>query len=242
MRVSRGHNRVAKGDTIGYLNQQRKHYAGKPGTKHYLDPKKIFIGNIPYDATVEDLSVFFREHLGHLDNVVKMKIIIDYKTGKSKGYGFIMFSSGIYATSALLLVKGKKLNGRVVRLDQGRKKDDLEGRELFVKKRSRNKSVLDDESTVIDDALDEVEGIATQSVEDENVYTLNDFDEEDDTLFGEQDDDDDEGDIDGVFEEIYKPSKWEQLDDEITKNMNREQRREAQNKMPRKKLPHKGFE
>jgi len=219
-----------------------------------MDPGKLFIGNLPYDATVDDLTEFFEEHLTSLHDVASIKIITDWKTGESKGFGFIQFFEPMSATSAMTIVKNKKLKGRVVRLDQGRKKDDLENRKLFVKKRSREKTEMDTEEKVIDDVLDEVEGKVLvekeagnddEETDEEAVYGLDDFDDEDDALFDEDDDDEDDefdedDDIDGIFEQIY-PNKWEELTEEEAKNMNREQRREAAKRKGRKKLPFKGF-
>ena len=141
-------------------------------------------------------------------------------------------------------IKNKKLKGRVIRLDQGRKKDDLDNRVLFVKKRERSSGSEDIEAVVINQALDDVE---ESSIVKDVQYTLDDFDDdEDELLFGDigddNDDEDDEDDeFDGWFEEVYGGSKWEELDEEESKNMNREQRREAQRLKPRRKLPKKGF-
>jgi len=250
MKVSKGKSKINKSNTLESVNRTRKNLAGKPGTKLYMDPCKLFIGNLPYDATVDDVTDFVREHLATLHDVRSIKIVTDWKTGKSKGYGFIQFMDPMFATTAMSIVKGKKLKGRVIRMDQGRKKDDLEKRELFVKKRSRDKGRLDEEGRVIDGVLDQVEGIGREtSVEaaadgkvEEAVYTLDDFDDEDDALFDDDDEIDDDDEFDGIFEQIYGPNKWEDLDEEETKNMNRAQKREAAKRRKRKKLPHKGFE
>lgn len=127
----------------------------------------------------------------------------------------------------------------------------MENRLLFVKKRERRDGHIEDEddddrdeeSKVIDKALDDVE--SQNSSNDKDIeYNLDDFeDDEDDLLFADDDDtydDDDEG-VDGWYEDFYGGSKWEELDEEEAQNMNREQRREAQRAKPKKKLPKKGF-
>jgi len=251
MKVSKGSSKGSKQSSLETINRTRKHLAGKPGTKHYMDPNKVFIGNLPYDATVDDVSDFLLENLTTLHTILSIKIVTDWKTGKSKGYGFVQFMDPMAATSAMSIVKGRKLKGRVVRLDQGRKKDDLEKRVLFVKKRAENKSGLDAEGVVIDGVLDRVEGIERGTKDkdgveenEEAVYTLDDFEDSDDALFDDEgdDDDDDDDEFDGIFEQIYGTNKYEDLDEEETKNMNRAQKREAARRKPRKKLPHKGFE
>ncbi len=239
MKVSKGKSKHGKNNSIHNANQYRKRIAGKPGTKHFMDPNKVFIGNLSFKVTKQDVEEFLRGILGNLHNVESVKIITDWKTGISKGYGFVQFMDPIYATSAIELIKGKKLMGRVVRFDQGKKKDDDKNRVLFVKKRERKEEVVDvdTEDSVIDGALEEVDAL------DDEEFTLNDFDNNDDyLLFGEDEDDDDEDDeVDGWYEEVYGKSKWEELSPDETENMNREQRREAQRMKPRRKLPAKGF-
>jgi len=245
MKVSKGKSKHSKGNSLHSQNQYRKRIAGKPGTKLFLDPNKAFIGNLSYDTTVDDVKVFLKQHLGSLSTVESVKIIQDWKTNKSKGYGFVQFVEPMFATSAMESIKNKKLKGRVLRLDQGRKKDDLNNRVLFVKKRERiaDKPNVDEEDRVIDGALDEVDKMRNDD-EDDDVYSVEDFeDDADDLMFGDDGDDDDDDDdgIDGWYEEMYGSSKWEELDEEEAKNKNREQRREAQRLKPRKKLPRKGF-
>ncbi len=241
MKVSKGKSKHSKSNSLHTINQHRKRIAGKPGSKHFLDPNKVFIGNLSYDTNVDEVKEFLNKHLGGLHTVESVKIVVDWKTNKSKGFGFIQFIEPIFATSAMESIRNKKLKGRVIRLDQGRKKDDLENRVLFVKKRERkndeeeNVYVDADEDSVINEALDEAES------EEDMEYSLDDFDDdEDELLFGGDVDDDDE-EFDGWFEEVYGGSKWEELDEEEAMNMNREQRRKAQRMMPKKKLPKKGF-
>ena len=47
--------------------------------------KKMYVGNIPYNATEEDLRELFSEY-GEIES---LKIIQDQFTGQSKGFGFI---------------------------------------------------------------------------------------------------------------------------------------------------------
>jgi len=245
MKVSKGKSKHSKGNTIQTNNRIRKRLAGRPGNKHFLDPNKLFIGNLAYDADEDDVKSFLQTNLGTLHYVDSVKIIRDWKTGISKGYGFVNFVEPMYATSAMEIVKNRKLKGRVVRLDQGKRKDSEDDRKLFVKKRMTGIYDGDEESMVIDNALDDAEkGIDFKDPQDEEFeVTLDDFDDDDDAMLfsDDEDDDDDEDEYDGIFEEIYGMSKREELDEEEAKDMNRSQRREAAKRKPRKKLPRKGF-
>ena len=113
------------GSTIAMNNYKRVKEAGKKGSKKFRDPCKLFIGNLSYNTTESDLETFFiTQNCIPKEHVQSIKIIREWKTQSSKGYGFILFTNPIYASSALEFVKGLRLNGRVIRLDQGQKKPD----------------------------------------------------------------------------------------------------------------------
>jgi len=223
---------------LAVKNAERQKTAGRKGTKKFVDPTKLFLGNLPFDATEEDIWAFFKEHLGHTTNVRSIKIIRDWKTGKSKGYGFCLMANVMFATSAMEFCKGKKIKGRIVRIDQGKKK--LDESQLYLKKKTKKAQSAEDRA--IEAGLEEA---AVDDHEEYDPVALAEMlkDESDDVmLFADDDDDEDEDDFefDGVFEEEY-PDKYEPLTEEEEK-MNREQRRDAAARKKRRKLPHKGFE
>lgn len=199
MKVSGGNkrNRDSKSSHLIELNNQRLQTAGRPGTKKFQDPNKVFCGNLPYDATEDDIFLLFSNHwnvplesVG--DRIESIKIIRDWKTGKSKGYGFVQFYEPMVATSAMESVnKGKgqgwRIKGRKIRLDQGvRVKTDEEdyGKK---KKKKVEKVELDEEGMVIHSVLADVEGGSGDAAISSSA------DKEDD-----QDDDDEE---DGMMSE-----------------------------------------
>ena len=98
-----------------------------------------------------------------------------------------------------------------------------------------------------DDEDGEDDGYFFEEYYNENGYSDVDFgdDIEKDIIDGDDDGDDKEELVyDGVFEEMYNPNEYESLSDEeeaeIAK-MNREQRRAAEKKRKKRKLPFKGF-
>lgn len=66
--------------------------------------KKLFVGNLPWKATEEELKQLF-ESCGE---VVSVKIVVDQYTGKSKGFGFVEMESAEGAQNAI-----RELNGKV---------------------------------------------------------------------------------------------------------------------------------
>ena len=224
------------------------------------------------------------------ERIESIKIIRDWKTGQSKGYGFLMFYEPMVATSAMESARNLKIKGRVVRLDQGKKKETEEDDERAMKKlrlkkkkeqeeeeekrRMMTRADLDEEENVIYSALEEVEGDDEDEDEEEGFEMSEDdmitFMEkgglrkmlplteetagflgieglyEDDDDFFDEVGDEDEGELvyDGVFEDLYNPKEFEGLDEneiEAREKMNREQRREADKKRKKRKLPFKGF-
>lgn len=178
MKVSSGSAKRSrsKSSRLIELNNERLRTAGRPGTKKFMDPNKVFLGNLPYDATEDDVIALFSSHwnvpldsVG--DRIESVKIIREWKTGKSKGYGFVQFYEPMVATSAMESInkgqgKGWRIKGRRIRLDQGQRKDgDVDMREKKKQKQKQQRkeklereAVLDEEGMVIHSALEEAAG------------------------------------------------------------------------------------
>jgi len=222
---------------LGSMYNQRIKTAGRKGTKRFVDPCKVFIGNLPFDIDEKQLGNFILDTMGQSRMVLhSFKVIYDWKTGKSKGYGFVEFTDPIYASVCMDVCNGKKFNGRPIKVDQGKKKDVED--QVFIKK---NKKPETEEEKSISSALDEAENdddYDTEELETDKdgvaLFGDNDDMELDAILFGLAADSDDEDD--GIF--LERPSKFEE---DIDPDLNREQRREASRKLKRKKLPTKGF-
>ncbi|XP_017645652.1 cleavage stimulating factor 64-like isoform X3 [Gossypium arboreum] len=73
----------------------------------------VFVGNIPYDATEEQLIEICRE----VGPVVSFRLVIDRETGKPKGYGFFEYKDEETALSARRNLQGYEINGRQLRVD-----------------------------------------------------------------------------------------------------------------------------
>eukprot|EP00249_Psilotum_nudum_P015458 c25337_g1_i1 orf=264-2270(-) len=73
----------------------------------------VFVGNIPYDATEEQLIQICEE----VGPVVSFRLVLDRETGKPKGYGFCEFRDEETALSARRNLQGYEINGRQLRVD-----------------------------------------------------------------------------------------------------------------------------
>ena len=74
----------------------------------------LYVGNISYSMKEEEL----RKAFGQFGEVVSVKIIIDKRTGKSKGYGFVEMGSDEAADEALKGINGKELAGRSIKVNK----------------------------------------------------------------------------------------------------------------------------
>ena len=188
MRVSRrGSKLVGQDNTITSTSEQLKTTAGRPGSKNFVDPCKVFIGNIPYTATDGELwdwlsKVIDRGRLvgkgtdaGAGENGSGV-VVRDWRTGESKGYGFLTFTDPVYAASACELLKGKKFMKRILRFSQGRRKKA----EPIVQIRMTRKEELAD--------MDDEDLIAYKAAEEVNAMGVD----------GDGDDSDGDGDSDFV--------------------------------------------
>nr|BAJ94519.1 predicted protein [Hordeum vulgare subsp. vulgare] len=73
----------------------------------------VFVGNIPYDATEEQLVQICEE----VGPVVSFRLVVDKETGKPKGYGFCEYKDEETALSARRNLQGYEVNGRQLRVD-----------------------------------------------------------------------------------------------------------------------------
>ena len=84
----------------------------------------IYVGNLPREATEEDLRQAF-EAFGQVTSV---KIITDKYTGESRGFGFVEMSNSSEAQSAISGLDGKDLKGSTLRVNEARpRRDDRRG-------------------------------------------------------------------------------------------------------------------
>ena len=72
--------------------------------------KKLFVGNLPFSATEDEL----RQMFGQFGEIVDLKLIIDRMTGRSKGFAFVEFADEATAQAAIEGMNGKDNNGRAM--------------------------------------------------------------------------------------------------------------------------------
>lgn len=78
--------------------------------------KKLYIGNLPFGITDQDLNSIFSE----IGQVTSAKVIMDRETGRSKGFGFVEMSNDDEAAKAISQFDGGDLEGRQIRVNEAR--------------------------------------------------------------------------------------------------------------------------
>jgi RNA recognition motif-containing protein len=86
---------------------------------------KIYVGNLPYDVTEEDLKYNF----GELGKCVSVKIIRDRQSGISKGFGFVEMATEEEACEVIKKCRGVELDGNrlTVKQAQPKQQTDVKG-------------------------------------------------------------------------------------------------------------------
>jgi len=80
----------------------------------------IFVGNLSYETTEDDLSLAFQAH----GEVTSAAIIMDRATGRSKGFGFVEMSDPAHATAAIAALNLQEFHGRALTVNESRPKGD----------------------------------------------------------------------------------------------------------------------
>ena len=83
--------------------------------------KKLFVGNISWNASKEDLENIFGEY-GELAEV----ILIKDENGRSKGFGFISYVNDADATKAQEELNGFKIDERAIFVNEARPQEKRE--------------------------------------------------------------------------------------------------------------------
>ena len=82
--------------------------------------KNLYVGNLSYTTTTEQLKDLFSEY----DGVEDARVITDRESGRSRGFGFVNFSSDEEAEKAIKNLNGHSLEGRESVVNEARPKID----------------------------------------------------------------------------------------------------------------------
>lgn len=81
---------------------------------------KLYVGNLPYTTTDADLQSLFAQ----AGTVVSAAVVKDRESGRSKGFGFVEMSSDAEAQQAISLLDGKDFQGRSLKVNVARPREE----------------------------------------------------------------------------------------------------------------------
>ncbi|KAJ4956821.1 hypothetical protein NE237_013604 [Protea cynaroides] len=93
----------------------RVNFSDKPRPREPIYPEtdyKLFVGNLSWSVTSESLLQVFQEY----GNVAGARVLYDGETGRSRGHGFVCYSSKPEMEAALESLNGVELEGRTMRV------------------------------------------------------------------------------------------------------------------------------
>ena len=84
---------------------------------------KLFVGNLSFDLTENDLQDAFAAH----GTVVETNLMMDRETGRPRGFGFVTMSTPAEAQKAIDALNGKELSGRALTVNLARPREERPG-------------------------------------------------------------------------------------------------------------------
>jgi RNA recognition motif-containing protein len=81
---------------------------------------KLFVGNLSFDTTENDLQDAFAAH----GTVTETNLMMDRATGRPRGFGFVTMSSPEEAQKAIEALNGKSVGGRALTVNIARPREE----------------------------------------------------------------------------------------------------------------------
>jgi RNA recognition motif-containing protein len=97
---------------------------------------RLYVGNLPYQTTEQDLLDLFEQ----IGQVTEASVITDRETGRSKGFGFVEMRTDQEAQSAIERLNGTFLGNRTITVNEARERQAVGGRGFQGRERRSNTS------------------------------------------------------------------------------------------------------
>jgi RNA recognition motif-containing protein len=78
--------------------------------------KRLYVGNLPFDVSEDQLHELFSAH----GQVASTKLITDFNTGRSRGFGFVEMNSDDEAKNAIEKMNKSKVGERELVVNEAR--------------------------------------------------------------------------------------------------------------------------
>ncbi len=79
-------------------------------------PKKLYVGNLSYSVTNDDLKELFSQ----AGKVETATVVVDKFSGQSKGFGFVEMADDTEAANAIRTLDGSEFKGRNIKVNESK--------------------------------------------------------------------------------------------------------------------------
>lgn len=87
--------------------------------------KKLYVGNLPWSVTDEELAGYFEKY----GKVMSASVIIDRELKRSKGFGFVEMEDVKSADCAIAGADGADLGGRALKVSEAKERPQRDSRD-----------------------------------------------------------------------------------------------------------------
>ena len=84
---------------------------------------KLYVGNLSFNTTTQDLEEMF----GKIGTVESANLIEDRETGRSRGFAFVEMSSKEEGQNAISQLDGKEVDGRSLKVNEAKPQENRGG-------------------------------------------------------------------------------------------------------------------
>ena len=84
---------------------------------------KLFVGNLSFNTTQEQLQDLFAAH----GNVIEVDVIMDKFSGRPRGFAFVTMSKPEEAQAVISALNGTNVNGRDITVTEARPREERSG-------------------------------------------------------------------------------------------------------------------
>ena len=81
---------------------------------------KLYVGNLSFESTENDLQDLFQQH----GTVTEVNLMMDRMTGKSRGFAFVTMATDADAQNAITQFHGKPFDGRNLTVNEARPREE----------------------------------------------------------------------------------------------------------------------
>ncbi len=81
---------------------------------------KLYVGNLPFDITEDDLRNMLSPH----GPVNEIAVVMDKITGRARGFAFATMNTSEAASAAILALNGKQWKGRSLTVNEARPREE----------------------------------------------------------------------------------------------------------------------